>query len=404
MDNNFDAIIVGAGPAGGQCAKELAEKGYKTLLVERYKSFEGNNFSTAGMTLTPLKEFNIPEEIVGAYWKDITIQCSNSEYSWKGEQKKGAVLDFGKLKQYLADESEKSGGEVLTGYRYIAKEYEGDLVIARFKEITSGKEVQFKAKLLVDATGPLRKVMFDAKEEQPDMVCASGIEYLIEVEQEVYDKYKELMVFFLGEKWALKGYSWILPMENRILKVGSGKMHIQLKDEEITSQTVKKLTKKIIDEYIKADNYKLLDVHGGTLRYSPSIQDVFYNKKVVAVGDAVSTVNPLGGEGIRYAMQNASLAVKYIDTYLKTGNANFKSYRRKWRNRNIVKWQVSEVVGRKVYGKYDDAKIEKRMSQFHQNSTIDGLIDVIFRFEFRGLVLRFIREKVLMFKSKIINK
>lgn len=392
MNEIFDVVIIGAGPAGGQCARELSAKGYKTLLVERYKSFRENNFSTAGMTMTPLSEFKIPEAIIGAYWKDITIQCSNSEFEWYGSEKKGAVLDFGLLKEYLANESVKTGGELLTGYRYVKKTYEAGIVSAEFKNTETNEKLKVKAKLLVDATGPLRKVMFDSKEEQPDMVCASGIEYLIKVDQKVYDKYKELMVFFLGEKWALKGYSWILPMENQILKVGSGKMHIQIKDEEITTQTVKKLTQKIIKEYLHVDEYELLDVHGGTLRYSPSIQDVFYKNKVVAIGDAVSTVNPLGGEGIRYAMLNASLAVEHIEMYLETGNGHFEKYRKKWRNKNIVKWQVSEAVGRRVYGKYNDDKIEKRMRLFHQNSSIDGLIDVIFRFKFKGLVFRFVKD------------
>ena len=35
MDNNFDAIVVGTGISGGWAAKELTEKGLKTLVLER---------------------------------------------------------------------------------------------------------------------------------------------------------------------------------------------------------------------------------------------------------------------------------------------------------------------------------------------------------------------------------
>ena len=35
MDNKFDAIVVGTGISGGWAAKELTEKGLKTLVLER---------------------------------------------------------------------------------------------------------------------------------------------------------------------------------------------------------------------------------------------------------------------------------------------------------------------------------------------------------------------------------
>lgn len=399
MIKEYDVIVIGGGPAGGQCARELAAKGHKTLLVERYKSFEDNNFSSAGMTMAPLDEFDIPNSVIGSYWNDLVIQCSKEEYRWKSDERKGVVLDFGRLRQFLADETTSKGGEVLMGHRYVKKTQVEDGIIAEFKSSESGETIQLKAKLLVDATGPLRKVMFDSKDDQPEMVYGSGIEYLIEVEQEVYDRYKDALIFFLGDKWALKGYSWIFPMENKILKVGSGKVHILAKDEEKTTKTTKKLTEKIIDEYIQTKDYKLIDVHGGTLRYSPSIQDVFYNNKVVAIGDAISTVNPLGGEGIRYAMQSASLAVQYIDEYLQNGSANFKQYRKKWRKKHLLKWQISEVSSRRMYGKYNDEQIEKRIYYFHKSTDINGLIDTLFNFRFNRLIWRIFQVYYLKFKD-----
>ena len=34
-NNNFDAIVIGSGISGGWAAKELCEKGLKTLVLER---------------------------------------------------------------------------------------------------------------------------------------------------------------------------------------------------------------------------------------------------------------------------------------------------------------------------------------------------------------------------------
>jgi len=398
MTKEYDVVIIGGGPAGGQAARNLSKKGHRVLLVERYPSFEDNNFSSAGMTLEPLKEFNLPETVIGSYWKDITIQCTENGYDWKGDANKGVVLDFGKLRQFLADESLENGGEVLLGHKYVKKEVTEDGVVVELQKAKTSETIQVKTKLVVDATGPLRKVMYDTKEEQPEMSLGSGTEYLIEVDQEVYDQFKDRLVFFLGHKWAIKGYSWIFPMENRILKVGAGKTHLKSKDQEKTDKTTKKITEQIIKEYIKSNNYKLLDVHGGILRYNEGLKDLFYHNKVIAVGDSVSAINPRGGEGIRYAMQSADLACEYIDEYLKTGKTNFENYRKRWRKKKLLKWRLSEVSARRMYSRYTDQQVENRVKFFHKNFDTDILIESLFNFKYNRVVSRIFQFLLLKMK------
>lgn len=384
----YDVVVIGGGPAGGQASRSLAKKGHKVLLVERHEDFSQNNFSSAGMTLEPLKEFDIPESTIGAYWSDLAIQCSKNCYEWKGETKKGVVLDFGKLRQFLADETVKFGGEVLLGHRYVSKQVDKNYVALTLQKGKTETTKIIQAKLVVDATGPLRKVMFDEKEEQPQMVLGSGTEYLIEVEQEVYNRFKDKLLFFLGHKWAIKGYSWIFPMENRILKVGAGKTHLVSLDQEQTDKTTRKITEKIIEEYLQTKTYTILDKHGGILRYSPGLKDVFYKNKVVAVGDAVSAINPRGGEGIRYAMQSAELASNYIDTYIKTGTADFSKYRKQWRKKKLLKWRLSELSGRRMYSRYTDVQIENRVKFFHEQFSIDDMIASLFNFKYNKIFSR----------------
>ena len=401
----YDVVVIGGGPAGGQASRSLAKKGHKVLLVERHENFSQNNFSSAGMTLEPLEEFDIPESTIGAYWKDLVIQCTEKSYEWKGEIKKGVVLDFGKLRQFLADETVKFGGEVLLDYRYVSKKVENNTVTLTLQKGKTETLKNIKTKLVVDATGPLRKVMFDEKEEQPQMVLGSGTEYLIEVEQEIYDKFKDKLLFFLGHKWAIKGYSWIFPMENRILKVGAGKTHLTSLNQEETDKTTRKITEKIIEEYLQAKEYKILDKHGGILRYSPGLKDVFYKDNVIAVGDAVSAINPRGGEGIRYAMQTAELASISIDEYLKTGNADFNKYRKTWRKNKLLKWRLSEFSGRRMYSRYSDVQIENRVKFFHEQFSIDDMIASLFNFKYNKIFSRvfqilFIKLKFAFQKTK----
>ena len=384
----FDVIVIGGGPGGGQASRDLAKKGYKVALVEKHKNFSLNNFSSAGMTLEPLDEFDLPESVIGAYWKDIEIQCTKKSYIWKGEINRGVVLNFQKLREFLADETLKYGGNVFMGYKYIKKEVHDNFTIVDLLNTNTSEIISLKATLLVDATGPLRKVMYDDNEQQPEMILGSGTEYEIEVEQEIYDQYKDKLVFFLGHKWSIKGYSWIFPMENRILKVGAGKTHIKSKNQEKTNKTTKKITEKIISEYIKTKKYKIIDKHGGILRYSKGLKDKFYHNKVVAIGDAISAINPKGGEGIRYAMQSAELAVKYIEIYLKTGEEKFSDYRKIWRRRKLLKWNLSEFSGRRMYSKYSDNQVEYRVAFFNKHFDIEDMMGSLFDFKLNKIFTR----------------
>lgn len=404
MKKNYDVIVIGGGPAGGQAARNLTKKGHQVLLVEKYNSFADNNFSSAGMTLEPMSEFDLPESIVGAYWNDLEIQCTKDRYLWKGGEPKGVVLNFQKLREFLADETRSNGGDVLMGYRYVKKEIIHDGVRVFLNNSSTKKTEIFESKMVVDATGPLRKVMFDTKEEQPEMTLGSGTEYEIEVEQEIYDRFKDKLLFFLGHKWAIKGYSWIFPMENRILKVGAGKTHIKSKDQEDTDKTTRKITEKIIEEYLGTTSYKIIDMHGGIIRYSPGLKDVFYKDNVVGIGDAISAINPRGGEGIRYAMQSADLACQYVDQYLKTGSANFDQYQKEWKNRKGFKWRLSELSARRMYSRYSDEQVENRVQFFHKNFSTEDMIESLFNFKYNRVVLRFFQMLWLKTSFALRNK
>ena len=404
MKKNYDVIVIGGGPAGGQAARNLTKKGHQVLLVEKYNSFADNNFSSAGMTLEPMSEFDLPETIVGAYWNDLEIQCTKDRYLWKGGEPKGVVLNFQKLREFLADETRSNGGDVLMGYRYVKKEIIHDGVRVFLNNSSTKKTKIFESKMVVDATGPLRKVMFDTKEEQPEMTLGSGTEYEIEVEQEIYDRFKDKLLFFLGHKWAIKGYSWIFPMENRILKVGAGKTHIKSKDQEDTDKTTRKITEKIIEEYLGTTSYKIIDMHGGIIRYSPGLKDVFYKDNVVGVGDAISAINPRGGEGIRYAMQSADLACQYVDQYLKTGSANFDEYQKEWKKRKGFKWRLSELSARRMYSRYSDEQVENRVQFFHKNFSTEDMIESLFNFKYNKVVFRFFQLLWLKTSFALRNK
>ncbi len=389
----FDVVVIGAGPAGGQLARQLAKAGKNVVLAERYASFEENNFSSAGMLAENLRLFDLPESVVGTYWNRLAIESSTSMYEWKSDQNIGVVLDFARLRQFLADDCQAHGGTILMGHRYLRNEQFSDYVRVFLKN-GQKDEIELKAKWLIDATGPARKVMFDDKESQPDFLSASAVEFLIEVPQEVYDKYKDVLLFFMGKKWADDGYSWIFPMENQLLKVGSGKLFYE-KKKGVSS---KELTEKIIREYLGLNEYKLIDCHGGVYRVSVGLNDTYQKGRIVAVGDAVSSVNPLGGEGIKFAMENADLLVPILMKNIENNQVDCSKFRKISRKKYRLSWIICELVGRRVYITYTDEKLDLRLSQYHKMSSFDDIIDLLFYFKFKRkmipILFRLVKNKL----------
>ena len=79
---NYDVVVVGAGPGGGQCARDLSRQGFKVLLLDKVKTFWENNYSSGAAPLPIMAEFNLPDSIVGSYWDILRIHSTQSKAEW----------------------------------------------------------------------------------------------------------------------------------------------------------------------------------------------------------------------------------------------------------------------------------------------------------------------------------
>jgi flavin-dependent dehydrogenase len=236
------------------------------------------------------------------------------------------------------------------------------------------------ARVIVDATGPFRAVIYGKDDPKPDFLSGTGIEYLIEVSDEVYQRYGDALTFFLGYKWMPKGYSWIFPMAPNRLKVGAGIINA---DHEFVKQTepLKHYIHLILQDYMQVSDYTLTEVHGSTLKYSRGLQDVYYRESAIAIGDAVSTVNFLGGEGIRHAMQGAEIASKHIQNYLDRRTDSFQDYQTEMHRVFLKTWNLSEKFGMKKYLQDCDEIVDKVVTYLRPLS-LEDVVDILFFYRF----------------------
>ena len=109
---HYDAVIVGAGPAGLACAKMLAQNGKKTLVIERKKRI-GPKSCAGGITYNGLLA-TTPLSIIE---KSFSTQLVNSTFQKHIVSEKEpiiATVDREKFGQHMAREATSSGAEIKT--------------------------------------------------------------------------------------------------------------------------------------------------------------------------------------------------------------------------------------------------------------------------------------------------
>lgn len=372
----FDVIVAGAGPSGGQCARQLAQAGWSVLLLEQHPSVKTNDFSSGGTPMETLERFDLPEQVFGSWWSQIRVKSTGTDYTWSSPERLGGVLDFAGLRQFLMDEVVSHGSQVRCNCRAESVTQDETGITVTVRDRATQTQQTIRAQVVVDATGPARKLMYGESEPQPELMEAIAFEYLLEVTPEVYDDFSDTLAFYIGHEWMPQGYGWVFPMAPHQLKVGVAWYvgdHAVLPPLKAPKQYLNKLIAKELGDA----PYTILDIHGGALRYSETLKDKYHEGRLVAIGDAVSTVNALGGEGIRHGMDSGNIAAHHISQALKQQHFDFRGYERALRKRFGWLWRLLTYVSNKKYLQDPDWKIERTLRQCHRFKT-EEIMDVLF--------------------------
>src|SRR6056297_2259334 len=111
MSEQYDVIVAGAGPAGAQCARDLATRGYDVVVLETENEDEfpkTSNKSTAGTFPSMITSFGVPDDVVMNFTDKVVLESPNEHYT---RHHPGAVLEFGDFKRWLVEDGRKEGAE-----------------------------------------------------------------------------------------------------------------------------------------------------------------------------------------------------------------------------------------------------------------------------------------------------
>jgi geranylgeranyl reductase family protein len=306
----YDAIVVGAGPAGAVLAYELAQRGLEVLIMEkanlpRYKPCGGGLTRKAVQSLPfdvrPVIDREAAGGIVsyGGRWLLRIDVCPSI----------ASLVMRDRFDCFLVQRAVEAGARLAEGVAVAGVEELSDRVVAR-----TGKDV-FAARLLAGADGVesvvARSVGLLARRE-----AGVAVEAELAVPSSALEAQGSYATFDFG---ALpRGYGWVFP-KNEHLSVGlfqatPGK----------TSGLKRRLETFIASQEVLREHARL-SLRGHRIPLGGR-EESLHEGRVLLVGDAANLADPWLAEGLYYAIVSARMAAAVMAEALERGVAHLKEY------------------------------------------------------------------------------
>ena len=316
MKETYDVVIVGAGCGGLYLSQLLGKERLRVCVVESKKDLLNLSFHTLG-SFIDLNYFGLTRNVVAS---DIGECVFHSRDLHSKKTIKGYILNKVELHKELIAKTLSHGIIIRTSTKIVGFKADPKGIL---ECLIDGSGNEFFAKVFVDASGLSGVLSKRLGIQAGKTKTAVGLEYNAE-----YLGQQNQAHLFIGKSFA-GGYGWIFPQGNRRAIIGYGSFH-----QESVARLKQKLdvaiAKEPIKSLIKVDNNIN---YGGTIPITDVNRKLVY-KNVLCVGDSVSQVNPLVGEGYRFIMQAASIAGPYIVKCIRENNLrSLNGYETEWLKR-----------------------------------------------------------------------
>ncbi len=303
MNGKYDVIVVGAGPAGASVARNVAESGFNTLIIDKKR--EIGHPIQCGELVPALEEFpkilpktdrakkffNLPQWVISNKCSRVAIiGPSKKIHEFKFNSN---IVDRRRFDKWLVMEAMKAGAKLWTYCYAIGAQSDGKEVIVKKED----NILRLKTDILVAADGPSSRMTKDIGLGSNDPFSLGlTIEYLmggVDIDPDVVEVY-------FGKDYAPGGYAWIIPKGEGIANVGLG-IRTLFSDKGVS---VREYLNKFINNHPLTSKLRKgtkLSTMGGLVPTGGPLPKT-YSDNVIAVGDAAGQVMPTNGGGIPTAV------------------------------------------------------------------------------------------------------
>jgi len=288
----YDAIIIGAGPAGSTAASVIAEYG-NTLIIDKKKTIGIPNHCGEGISQYVLDFLNLSKDkewIVKEVKGGRLIFPNNTTIYFP---QKGYCIDRTRFDQELAEKAIKKGARLLTEEEVMGAELREDTW-----NIYTRKGKKFKGRYLIAADGASSIIRRIFKLPQK---CINAIQYKFPP----LNKFAEDWLLFYHDEKFYPAYAWVFHrgIETSVGVGGFGNV------------------KKLLDEFCKflGISKKPKSIHGGKIPFTKKPVKITLPRLVFA-GDAGGFLFPLTKGGILGALFSGRKAGEVVKEAIKEKN------------------------------------------------------------------------------------
>jgi geranylgeranyl reductase family protein len=331
MNDFYDLIIVGGGPAGSTAAIYAAKNGLKTLLVDKQK-FPRDKIcgdALSGKSVTILREMELLEKVQnlpGASVQSIIFSSPNHasfRVDLNRTQLKNIPKGFVVRRQYfdnmLFNEAKRVTYTTLENFRVtgVLKD-NGTVNGITGTNLHTNTPHKFRGKMILGADGYKSIVARNLGLYDHDpfhWVVALRCYY-----KNVKDLTDQIELHYIDE--VIPGYFWIFPIENGYANIGIGMLYAYIKERNVDLN-------RALDNAIRSDYFRdrFKDAHplekpiGWNLPVG-SKRRKSYGNGFLLLGDAAGLIDPFTGEGIGNAMYSGKYAAEYACQAIERNNVS----------------------------------------------------------------------------------
>ncbi|MHB1050814.1 MAG: geranylgeranyl reductase family protein [Bacteroidota bacterium] len=347
MKNDYDIIVVGAGPAGSTAARYAAAGGAKVLMLEKdrdvgYPVRCGEAVSHEGVI-----QFIQPDpKWIASTVTKFRLVAPNGRSVVPRLDGAGYVLERRIFDYEVAKLAANEGAEIIT------KAYVYDLLrengkVTGVRALIKDKKVDIRSRIVIAADGVESRIGkmagIDTTCHIRDMEsCAQMTLSGVEVEDDVLD-------FYFGDDVSPGGYLWVFPKGKNTANVGLG-----LSVEEAKKKSAIKYLHEFVEK--KFPHAAMLTHIAGGVPCAKTC-DSIVNENVILVGDAAHQVNPVSGGGIISGMIGGMIGGQVAAESIQKGAiSHLADYEKRWHKR--LGWRHDVFYNIKTaISNFDDATL-----------------------------------------------
>ena len=324
----YDAIIVGAGPAGSSAAIYCNKLGLNTLLLDK-SIFPRDKIcgdALSGKSVKILEELDLLQDLDkldGAIVNRIIFGNPNHSecelHLNKSLNKRhishGFVIPRKIFDNYLFKKA-SDVSNVVSGFNVKDLIYNKSQVVGVKGKSINGEQKKYFGNIVLGADGPYSIVSRKSGLYNSDMnYTAVGLRCYYENVEDLTD---QIELHYVNE--TIPGYFWIFPAGNKKANIGVGLLKSRAKKKKYNLQQIMK-------QVINSKNFKHRFKNSNALEKPKGWNLPFGNTKrgnhgngFLLLGDAAGLVDPFTGEGIGNAMESGKIAADIVLKAKKSNN------------------------------------------------------------------------------------